>query len=201
MRLEVPILKIMDNDLNLITKEENFEQKTVLVFKILNILFGVILFVTFSFSIYSYIELNKLKVVENGLRSQKDVLSSSVANYNSQEKLLREVNHRYGIYKNFKNEIEDYSEVIREIYVRALGTSVEVININFNYDNKEIQIRVKSNSEQFTRFVNNLKNEDFKGESSVYPNLFYPSSKNEEVDQAIKEYIVYINYRPEVIKK
>ena len=75
------------------------------------------------------------------------------------------------------------------------------MTINFNYELKEVSIRVKANSEQFTRFVNNLKNQEFKGEGTIYPNLFFASEKNEEVDQAIREYIVYIKYRPEVIKK
>lgn len=190
----------MNNNLNLITTEEKFEQKTSLIFKILNIFFIVSLIAATGFSIYSFIEFNKLKQVENNLKLEKDGLLTQVASYSNQEQLIRAINHRFSIYKNFHDQIEDSSEIVREIYARALGTSVEIMNINFSYENKEVEIRVKSNSEQFTRFVNNLKNEDFKNPESRYPSLFFPSPKNEEVDQAIREYIVFIKYRPEVLK-
>jgi hypothetical protein len=191
----------MNDNLNLITSEEKFEQKTSLIFKILNILFILILLVTLSFSAYSYSENNKLKEIENNLSNQKNLLISEVSKFTNDEKLLREITHRYSIYKKFHVGIEDFSEIVKEIYVRSLGTGVEIMTINFNSDDKEASIRVKSSSEQFTRFVNNLKNTDFKGEGTLYPTLFFPSSKNEEVDQAIKEYIVYVKYKPEVLKK
>lgn len=191
----------MDKELNLITSEEKFEQKTSLIFKILNIFFIAFLILTLGFSIYSFIQFNKLKQIEDNLKSEKDSLVSQATGYFDQEKLIRGINHRFRIYKEFHDQIEDSSEVVREIYARSVGVSVEIMNINFNYENKEVEIRIKSNSEQFTRFVNNLKNEDFKNPESKYPNLFFPSSKNEEVDQAIKEYIVFIKYRPEVLKK
>jgi hypothetical protein len=191
----------MNDNLNLITSEEKFEQRTSLIFKILNILFILILLVTLSFSAYSYSENNKLKEIENNLSNQKNLLISEVSKFTNDEKLLREITHRYAIYKKFHIGIEDFSEIVKEIYVRSVGTGVEIMTINFNSDDKEASIRVKSSSEQFTRFVNNLKNTDFKGEGTLYPTLFFPSSKNEEVDQAIKEYIVYIKYKPEVLKK
>ena len=191
----------MNDNLNLITSEEKFEQRTSLIFKILNILFILILLVTLSFSAYSYSENNKLKEIENNLSNQKNLLISEVSKFTNDEKLLREITHRYAIYKKFHIGIEDFSEIVKEIYVRSAGTGVEIMTINFNSDDKEASIRVKSSSEQFTRFVNNLKNTDFKGEGTLYPTLFFPSSKNEEVDQAIKEYIVYIKYKPEVLKK
>lgn len=191
----------MNDNLNLITSEERFEQKTSLIFKFLNILFILILLITVGFSIYSYIENNKLKVVENNLNSEKNQLLAEIGNYSNDEKVLREITHRYSIYKKFHTGIEDFSEIVKEIYIRSAGTGVEIMTINFNYDDKEASIRVKSSSEQFTRFVNNLKNTEFKGEGSLYPTLFFPSSKNEEVDQAIKEYIVYVKYKPEVLKK
>jgi hypothetical protein len=191
----------MDNDLNLITGEEIFEQKTSLIFKILNILFVLVFLVTLGFSIYSYIENNKLLEIENNLQSQKESLLTQLAGFSSEESVLRDVIHRYDVYSDFHSQIEDFSEIVKEIYIRALGTNIEIMTINFNYENKEISIRVKSTSEQFTRFVNNLKNPDFKGEGTIYPNLFFPSERNEEVDQAIREYIVYVKYRPEVVKK
>jgi len=191
----------MNDNLNLITSEERFEQRTSLIFKIVTIFFITFLFVTVVYSIYSYIEFNKLKDIENNLISQKSDLSSKINQFSKEEKLMRDVKHRFGIYKKFHAEIEDFSEIVKEIYFRAVGTNVEIMTINFNYDDKEASIRVKSSSEQFTRFVNNLKNTDFKGAGSLYPTIFYPSPKNEEVDQAIKEYIVYIKYRPEVLKK
>ena len=191
----------MDKGLNLITNEERFEQRTSLLFRIINIVFIVVLVFVIGFSIYSYRELNKLKNVENDLSTQKQSLLNNISSFTTQEQLIRDINHRYKIYKNFKDQIEDSSEINREVYARSLGTSVEIMNINFNYEIKEVEIRVKSNSEQFTRFVNNLKNEEFNNPNSIYPNLFFPSSKNEEVDQAIREYIVYIKYRPEILKK
>jgi len=172
-----------------------------LIFKIVNIFFVISLFITVVYSIFSYLEFNKLKIVEDNLISQKNELTEKINQLSSEEKLLRDVIHRFGIYKNFHNEIEDFSEIVKEIYFRALGTNVEIMTINFSYEEKEVSIRVKSTSEQFTRFVNNLKNTDFKGPGSLYPTIFYPSPRNEEVDQAIKEYIVYVKYKPEVLKK
>jgi hypothetical protein len=201
MLLVVLWLISMNDNLNLITSEEKFEQKTSVFFKALNILFILVLLVTIGFSIYSYLEFNKLKNVEDTLSSQKQQLISEVSRFSTEDKLLREIIHRYVIYKKFHLEIEDFSEIVKEVYVRSIGTGVEVMTINFSYDDKEISIRVKSSSEQFTRFVNNLKNTEFKGEGTLYPTLFYPSSKNEEVDQAIKEYIVYVKYKPEVLQK
>jgi len=191
----------MNDNLNLITSEERFEQKTSLIFRFLNIFFIVLLLVTIGFSVYSYLENNKLKAIEDNLSSQKNLLINEISSYTDDEKLLREISHRYAIYKKFSLEIEDFSEIIKEIYIRSVGTGVEIMTINFNSEEKEVSIRVKSNSEQFTRYVNNLKNLEFKGEGTLYPTLFFPSSKNEEVDQAIKEYIVYIKYKPEVLKK
>jgi hypothetical protein len=191
----------MNENLNLITNEEKFEQRTSLIFKIVNIFFVISLFITVVYSIFSYLEFNKLKIVEDNLISQKNELTEKINQLSSEEKLLRDVIHRFGIYKNFHNEIEDFSEIVKEIYFRALGTNVEIMTINFSYEEKEVSIRVKSTSEQFTRFVNNLKNTDFKGPGSLYPTIFYPSPRNEEVDQAIKEYIVYVKYKPEVLKK
>lgn len=191
----------MNDNLNLITSEERFEQKTSLIFKFLNILFILILLITTGFSVYSYIEDNKLKEIESNLSSEKNQLLTEISNYVNDEKILREITHRYLIYKKFHSEVEDFSEIVKEIYIRSAGTGVEIMTINFNYDDKEASIRVKSSSEQFTRFVNNLKNTEYKGEGSLYPTLFFPSSKNEEVDQAIKEYIVYVKYKPEVLKK
>lgn len=154
-----------------------------------------------SYSAYAYNQLSKLKLVESDSRSQKENLLAKVSSFLEEDKILREVIYRYKIYSSFSNQIEDVSEIVKEIYFRASGTSVEIMTINFNYEAKEISIRVKSTSEQFTRFVNNLKNTNYKDSKSPYPALFYPSAKNEEVDQAIKEYIVYIKYRPEVLKK
>jgi hypothetical protein len=191
----------MNDGLNLITSEERFEQKTSLFFNILNILLVIVLISSIGFSVYSYIENEKLKAVETSLISQKNQIISQINNYTTDEALFREISHRFQIYSSFHAEIEDFSEIVKEIYIRTVGTGVEIMTINFNYENKEISIRVKSSSEQFTRFVNNLKNTDYKGEGTLYPNLFFPSSKNEEVDQTIKEYIVYIKYNPEVIKK
>lgn len=191
----------MNDELNLLTNEEKFEQKTSLIFRILNIVFVVLFLIIASYSVYSYLEYSKLTKIEDELKSQKAGLLTELGAFVSEDNLIRDTIHRFNVYQNFSGQIEDISEIVKEIYVRAFGTSVEILTINFNYDSKEISIRVRSSSEQFTRFVNNLKNPEFKGEGSLYPNLFYPSSKNEEVDQAIKEYIVYIKYKPEVIKK
>lgn len=191
----------MNEELNLLTKEEKFEQQTSLIFRILNIIFIVIFFVTLGFSIYSYLELSKLLKIEDALKSQKTTLLTQISSFSSIETTLRDTINRYKVYQEFSSEIEDVSEIVKEIYIRAYGTSVDIMTINFNYDLKEVSIRVRANSEQFTRFVNNLKNQEFKGEGTLYPNLFFASDKNEEVDQAIREYIVYIKYRPEVIKK
>jgi len=191
----------MNEGLNLITNEEKFEQRTSLIFKIINISFIFFLLIVISFSIYSYNQLSKLKLIEESLRNEKKSFLNKLSAFVSEEQVLRDVIFRYKIYNNFSGQIEDVSEIIKEIYFRANGTTVEIMTINFDYDQKEISIRVKSTSDQFTRFVNNLKNTNFNNGASPYPNLFYPSSKNEEVDQAIKEYIVYIKYRPEVLKK
>ena len=136
----------MNDNLNLITSEEKFEQRTSLIFKILNILFILILLVTLSFSAYSYSENNKLKEIENNLSNQKNLLISEVSKFTNDEKLLREITHRYAIYKKFHIGIEDFSEIVKEIYVRSAGTGVEIMTINFNSDDKEASIRVKSSS-------------------------------------------------------
>jgi len=191
----------MNDGLNLLTKEEIFEQKTSVIFKILNIIFGVILFFTVSYSIYSYIEFNKLKEIESSLLVTKNSLLSSISSYSLEESQIREISYRYSIYNKFNNEIDDFSEIIKEIYFRASGTNVEIMTINFDYEEKEVSVRVRSSSEQFTRFVGNIKDTDYKEAETLYPTLFFPSSKNEEVDQAIREYIVYVKYRPEVLRK
>lgn len=191
----------MNDELNLITSEEKFEQRTSLIFKILNILFITLFVVVLGFTIYSYNEFNKLLEVENALKAQKESLLNETVQYDTEQRLMRDLTHRYASFKKFSGEIEDFSEILREIYARSLGLNIEIMTITFSYEEKEAAIRVKSSSEQFTRFVNNLKNTNYRGEGTVYPDLFFPSNKNEEVDQAIREYIVYIKYNPEVLKK
>lgn len=191
----------MNENLNLITPEEKFEQKTSVFFRFLNIFFGLVLFLSIGYSLYSYLEFNKLLEIESNLKSQKETLLAEARSFSNEEKLLRDISYMFGIYKDFRGQIVDFSEIVKEVYIRAIGTGVEIVAINFSYDDQEISVRVRSTSEQFTRFVNNLKNTEYKGESTLYPNLFYPSAKNEEVDQAIREYIVFVKYKPEVLKK
>lgn len=188
------------NEVNLITPEEKFEQKTSLFFYILNIS-SIILFVVFaSFSTYAYIQNSSLGNQKTILNNKINELKDINQGFQEEEVLLRDINLKYQSYLSIEKDRINFSEVIYEIYVRAFSTGVAVKNISFLADN-EISIRVVSEADQFTRFVTRIKNTNFTDTNSRYPTLFFPSAKDEEVNQAQKEYVVYIKFKPEVVKK
>jgi hypothetical protein len=96
-----------------------------------------------------------------------------------------------------KNKV-NYAEIIKEIYARSEGTTITVKDIVFTQGKNEVSVKVITEADQFTKFVSNMKSIDFTG--SKYPKLFSPSEKNEEVNQATKEYIVYVTFNPAEIK-
>ena len=186
------------NELNLITPEEKFEQNTSNVFKILNILFISLLLVTIGFSIYSYKNNQVLTTQKNALVSQIDALKSDISGYSVEELLLRNIDIKYTTYSITKKNKVNYAEVIKEIYARTEGTTITVKDIVFTQNKNEVSVKVITEADQFTKFVSNMKSTDFK--DSKYPKLFTASEKNEEVNQATKEYIVYVNFNPAEIK-
>lgn len=186
------------NELNLITPEEKFEQNTSNVFKVLNILFISLLLVTIGFSIYAYRNNQVLVSQKNTLVSQIDSLKSDISGYTSEELLLRNIDIKYTTYSATRKNIVNYAEVIKEIYARTEGTSITVKDIIFTQNKNEVSVKVITEADQFTKFVSNMKSSDFK--DSKYPKLFSSSEKNEEVNQATREYIVYVNFNPAEIK-
>ena len=113
--------------------------------------------------------------------------------------MLREINLKYSSFEKIEKDRINYSEVIYEIYVRAFGTNVKVKNISF-LPNNEVSVRVISEADQFTRFVSRIKTTNFTDPNTRHPNLFTPSNKDEEVNQAQKEYVVYVKFNPTEIK-
>lgn len=188
------------NEVNLITPEEKFEQKTSTLFRFLNISSVVLFLIVLGFSIYAFTENSKLSTKINDLNSKIASLKATNEGYQDEEILLRDIDLKYRTYSNLEKERLPYSEIIYEIYVRAFGTNVKVKNISF-LPNNEISIRVISEADQFTRFVGRIKSTNFQDTNSRYGNLFLPSEKDEEVNQAQKEYVVYIKFKPEVVKK
>ncbi len=186
------------NELNLITPEEKFEQNTSNVFKVLNILFISLLLVTIGFSIYAYKNNQVLVSQKNALVSQIDSLKSDISGYTTEELLLRNIDIKYTTYSATRKNTVNYAEVIKEIYARTEGTSITVKDIIFTQNKNEVSVKVITEADQFTKFVSNMKSNDFK--DSKYPKLFSSSEKNEEVNQATKEYIVYVNFNPAEIK-
>jgi hypothetical protein len=188
------------SQLNLLTPEERASQTTKKVFKIVDIIAVFVLILVGGFSIFAFNSRLKLEFEINQLQSKKNDLISELSGYTEEETLIRNIAKRYEIYNNFQSKRYNTGEVIRELYARAWQLNLEITNITFDSQNNEISIRVVSETDQFSKFVSNLKNESFSGEFSKYPRLFYASEKNEQVNQASKEYIVFIKFRPEEAK-
>ena len=87
----------MNDELNLLTQEEKFEQQTSLIFRILNIIFISIFIVTLGFSIYSYLELSKLLKIEEELKSSKNNLLTQISAFSSIEATLIDTIRMYKI--------------------------------------------------------------------------------------------------------
>jgi hypothetical protein len=187
--------------LNLLTPEERASQTTEYVFKIIDAVFIFILISMIGLSIYSYNSKNKLESQIITLEEEKNSLMTELSNYTSEEFLLRDVSKRLTIYDSFITRKYDSSLILKELYARAWQLNLSISNISFDTNNSEITIKLTTDTDQFTRFINNLKNQNFQGEYSVYPNLFYASEKNEQVNQATKEFIVFIKFRPEIVQK
>jgi hypothetical protein len=186
------------NELNLITPEEKFEQNTSSIFKILNVVFVALVLAVGGFSYYSYQKHRELKSEKDTLMNQVDLLKKDLSGFNSEELLLRNISIKYNTYSAMKKTNIQYGEIIREIYSRSAGLSLNVKEIIFTQDKNEVSIKVVTEADQFTRFVSNMKSQDFK--DSKYPKLFSPSDRNEEVNQATKEYIVYVKYDSSQLK-
>ena len=186
------------NELNLITPEEKFEQNTTNLFKVLNIIFISLLLVTIGLSIFSYRNNQTLSSQKAGLVSRMDTLKNEISGYNTEELLLRNLQIKYTTYSTTNKNKVNYAEIIKEIYARTEGTTLVVKDIVFTQGKNEVSVKVITEADQFTKFVSNMKTSEFK--DSKYPNLFTPSEKNEEVNQATKEYIVYVNFNPSEIK-
>jgi hypothetical protein len=186
------------NELNLITPEEKFEQNTTNLFKILNIIFISLLLVTIGVSVFSYRNNQSLSSQKAILVSRIDALKNEISGYSSEELLLRNLDIKYSTYSATNKSKVNYAEIIKEIYIRTEGTTLVVKDIVFTQGKNEVSVKVITEADQFTKFVSNMKTSEFK--DSKYPNLFTPSDKNEEVNQATKEYIVYVNFNPTEIK-
>lgn len=186
------------NEVNLITPEEKLEQKASNVFKILDIIFISLVAFTIGFSYYSYKNYQSILKEQDSLNNNLTQLRADISNYQNEEALLRNLKNKYSTYTKTISDRIPYPEIIVEIYTRSQGLTLDIKDINFNPEKKEISIRVLSEADQFTNFVVNMKSNNFA--NSKYPTLFTPSDKNEEVNQAIKEYVVYVKYNPEVIK-
>jgi len=188
------------SELNLLTPEERVSQSTKKVFKVVDIIAVFILIVVAGFSIFAFNSRLKLEFEINQLESKKQDLISELSGYTEEETLVRGISKRFDIYNTFQNKRFNTGEVIRELYARAWQLDLEVTNITFDSQNNEISIRVVSETDQFSKFVSNLKNENFSGEYSKYPKLFYASEKNEQVNQATKEFVVFVKFRPGEVK-
>ena len=188
------------SDLNLLTPEERISQTTKKVFKVVDIIAVFLLIIVAGFSIFAFNSKLKLEQEIKQLEDRKNELTSELSGFTEEESLIRDIAKRYDIYNNFQGRRFNTGEVIRELYARAWQLDLEITNITFDSENNEISIRVVSETEEFSKFVVNLKNENFSGEFSKYSKLFYASEKNEQVNQASKEYIVFIKFRPEEVK-
>ena len=91
-----------------------------------------------------------------------------------------------------------YAQIIIEIYNRAQGLNLQIKDIGFSPETNIISIKVITEPDQFTQFVVNLKSSEYK--NAKYPKLFSASDKNEEVNQATKEYVVYVKFNPAEVK-
>jgi len=189
------------SQLNLITPEERVSQVTKKVFKIVDIVAVFILIVVAGFSIFSFNSRLKLESEINKLQTEKDDLVSEISGYTEEESLIRSSAKRFDIYNSFQDKRFNTGDVIRELYARAWQLDLEITNITFDSQNNEISVRVISETDQFSKLVNNLKNENFSGEFSKYPKLFYASEKNEQVNQATKEFVVCVKFRPEEVRQ
>jgi len=189
------------SDLNLLTPEERASQTTSYVFKIVDAISIFVLIAIIGLSIYSYNSKNRLESQIILLEEEKNSLLSELSGYSSEEFLLRDISKRLNIYDGFISRKYDSSLVLKELYARAWQLNLSISSISFDTNNSEITIRLTTDTDQFTRFINNLKNQNFQGEFSKYPNLFFASEKNEQVNQATKEFVVFIKFRPEVVQK
>jgi len=189
------------SDLNLLTPEERASQTTSYVFKIIDAVSLFILITVIGLSIYSYNSKNKLESQIINLEEQKNTLITELSEYKVYEGMLRDIDRKLTIHDNFVKRKYDSSLILKELYARAWQLNVNISNINFDTNNSEITLNLTSDTDQFTRFINNLKSQNFQGEFSNYPNLFFTSEKNEQVDQVSKQFTVYIKFRPEVIQK
>lgn len=186
------------NELNLITPEEKFEQNTSNIFKILNVVSIALVLVAAGFSYFSYQKHRELKAEKDYLLNQVESLKKDLSGFTAEELLLRNISIKYNTYSSMKKTNIQYGEIIREIYSRSTGLTLNVKEIIFTQDKNEVSIKVVTEADQFTRFVANMKTQDFK--DSKYPKLFSSSDRNEEVNQATKEYIVYVKFDPAQIK-
>jgi hypothetical protein len=186
------------NELNLITSEEKFEQKTSSVFKILDIVFICLVLAGIGFSYYSYKNYNLLKSQKDDLNSKISALRAEVTGFQEEELLLRNINLKFTTYSSMLKTKIPYAQIIIEIYNRAQGLNLQIKDIGFSPDTNIISIKVITEPDQFTQFVVNLKSIEYK--NAKYPKLFSNSDKNEEVNQATKEYVVYVKFNPAEVK-
>lgn len=186
------------NEVNLITPEEKLEQKASTVLKVVDIVFIFLTILTIGLSYFSYVNYQKINSEKQSLDAKVSQLRTDINDYQAEELLLRNLKIKYTTYSQTISNKVPYPEIIVEIYSRAQGLNLNIKDINFDPVKNEISIKVLSEADQFTEFVANIKSNNFS--KSKYPALFSQSDKNEEVNQAIKEYVVYVKYNVSEIK-